>query len=283
MAVFLTGDTHGESDIGKIDRFSKVAGNLMRDDALIILGDFGLVWKDPPSPGERARLDWLEAQPWTTFFVDGNHENFDMLDAMPVTTRYGGRVHEVRPHVIHLMRGEAYTIGGHTFFVAGGAHSIDVHWRTPHVSWWEQESPSEEERAHIARVAEELDEVDYVLTHCPPTGSYNRYRARFPKFWGPSDEYTDWLEEHVEGAFAYKQWFYGHLHMDLPLDGRHVVLFNEVYDLDGTGLTAFGSDMGPCVEGAVHQWEKCYHQEPGEKHSHAWYECSACGRRIELW
>ena len=164
MAVFLTGDTHGEADIGKMVRFAEAACDLTRDDALIILGDFGLVWKAPASESERSRLDWLEAQPFTTYFVDGNHENFDLLDAMPVAQRCGGRVHEVRPHVIHLMRGEIYLIGGHSFFVAGGGHSIDRVWRTPHLSWWEQEVPSRAERYHIAEAAKRLESVDYELT-----------------------------------------------------------------------------------------------------------------------
>lgn len=73
MAVFLTGDIHGEMDIGKVEAFAQVAQGLTRNDYLIILGDFGLVWADPPSAKELARLDWFERQPWTTLFVDGNH------------------------------------------------------------------------------------------------------------------------------------------------------------------------------------------------------------------
>lgn len=284
MAVFLTGDTHGELDIAKIDAFAEVAGDLTRDDFLIVLGDFGLVWGNPPTAKETERLDWFEQQPWTTLFVDGNHENFDLLDALPVTHRYGGCVQDVRPHVTRLMRGETYEIGGHTFFVCGGAHSIDAEWRTPHKTWWPQEAPSEEERKRIAAAAAQVESVDYVLTHCPPTGCYERYRARFPKFWGPDDEWTAWLEEHVEGAFAYKRWFYGHLHMDLPLDEPHTCLFNEVFDLDGTGLTHYGTNMGACPDGTPHTWEPKYQAPaPGEEYSHAWYECPRCGERITLW
>ena len=62
MAVFLTGDTHGEIDFAKVKAFAQVAGTLTRDDHLVILGDFGLVWSDPPTDGERSHLDWLEAQ-----------------------------------------------------------------------------------------------------------------------------------------------------------------------------------------------------------------------------
>ena len=284
MAVFLTGDTHGELDIAKVERFAQNSEGLTRDDALIILGDFGLVWVDPPTQKETDRLDWLESQPWTTFVVDGNHENFDMLERLPVVPGYGGMVQEIRPHVIHLMRGETYVIGGHSFFVVGGAHSIDAQLRVPHRSWWSQEVPNEQERERIAAAAQSIDEVDYVLSHCPPTGCYQWYRLRFPKFWGPSDEYTDWLEEHVEGQFAYKRWFYGHLHMDLPLDEPHTVLYNEVFDLDGTERTVYGTNMGICPQADRHEWVQCYEPpEKGEKHSHAWYQCVHCGRTIELW
>ncbi len=241
MAVFLTGDTHGSIDVGKVKAFARVAeGRLCRDDYLIILGDFGVIWHDPPSQAEANLLVWYEAAPWTTLFIDGNHENFDLLDALPVEHWHGGRVHRVRNHLLHLMRGEHYEIGGHSFFVAGGGHSIDAEWRIPHESWWPQESPSEEERAYMAKQARELGSVDFVLTHVPPTGCYERYRKRWKGFWGPSDEYTDWLEEHIEGTIAYRRWFFGHLHFDLPLDEPHTLLFNEVFDLDGTGLTTYG-------------------------------------------
>lgn len=232
MAVFLTGDIHGELDIAKVEAFSDRAGaELTRDDFLIILGDFGLVWHDPVTPEEAARLDWFETQPWTTLFIDGNHENFDLLDAFSVEEAFGGRVHRVRPHVIHLMRGERYEIGGHSFFVCGGGHSIDKKWRTPHISWWPQEVPDDAERERIAETVRQVGSVDYVLTHCPPTGQYERYRARWSGFWGPSDEWTDWLEEHIEGVVSYKRWYFSHLHFDSTVDDPHIAVFNEIVRL----------------------------------------------------
>ncbi len=283
MAVFLTGDTHGELDMGKVLDFARCAqGVLTREDYLIILGDFGLVWSDPPSPKETERLDWLESCPWTTLFVDGNHENFDMLDALPTERWACGVIQRVRPHVIHLMRGQTYAFGGHSFFVVGGAHSVDKEWRTPHRSWWPQEVPNDEDRERIAAAAAQVGAVDYVLTHCPPTGCYNRYRKRFQGFWGPSDEYTDWLEEHIEGAFAYKRWFYGHLHFDLPLDEPHTLLFDQVFDLDSTGLVPYATNMGTCPDGTPHGYELGYDPpEPGQRHGRSFYLCSHCGKRLE--
>ena len=58
--------------------------------------------------------------------VDGNHENFDRFNEFPVHHWHGGKIHYIRPHVIHLMRGQVFEIGGITFFTMGGASSHDI-------------------------------------------------------------------------------------------------------------------------------------------------------------
>lgn len=64
-------------------------------------------------------------------FIDGNHENFDKLYSYPVETWYGGKVHKI---VIHLMRGEVYSIEGSSIFVMDGGYSIDKYRRTEGIS-----------------------------------------------------------------------------------------------------------------------------------------------------
>ena len=54
-------------------------------------------------------MNWLESKPFTTLFVDGNHENFDRLYAYPVEEWKGGKIHRIRPSVIHLMHGQVFT------------------------------------------------------------------------------------------------------------------------------------------------------------------------------
>ena len=46
-----------------------------------------------------------------------------MLGELPVREWNGGLVHEARPHVLHLMRGEVYGIDGLTVLAMGGAAS----------------------------------------------------------------------------------------------------------------------------------------------------------------
>ena len=113
MTVYVTGDVHGRAEYGA-SRFAfkswPLGRTLTRDDVVIVAGDFGFVWDG--SNAERYWLDWFESKPWTTCFVDGNHENHHALAELPVREWSGGLVHEVRPHVLHLMRGGVFDIDG---------------------------------------------------------------------------------------------------------------------------------------------------------------------------
>ena len=123
MAVYVTGDTHGDW-MGRLNSNAFPEGlELTKDDYVLVLGDFG-IWDN--SNREKYNLDWLEKKPWTTLFVEGNHENYDILDSLPVSEWHGGKVHFIRPSVIHLMRGQVFSIEGKTFFSFGGASSHDI-------------------------------------------------------------------------------------------------------------------------------------------------------------
>ena len=53
---------------------------MTKDDYVIICGDFGGIWSvDALNREERWLLDWLEEKPFTTLFVDGNHEYFEEI------------------------------------------------------------------------------------------------------------------------------------------------------------------------------------------------------------
>lgn len=73
---------------------------MAREDYVIICGDFGGVWLSDTE--EERKMDWLEGRSFTTLFIDGNHENFDQLNAFPVEEWRGEKVHKVRPHIFHL-------------------------------------------------------------------------------------------------------------------------------------------------------------------------------------
>ena len=62
-----------------------------------------------------------------------------------VSRWHGGKVHFIKESVIHLMRGQIYTIDGKTFFTFGGGYSCDIETRVEHRSWWQQELPTTQE------------------------------------------------------------------------------------------------------------------------------------------
>ena len=123
MSIWVTGDTHGNFQRFTTKNFPQLKG-MNRNDCIIIAGDYGGVWAGEQADGRK--LDWLEGKPFTTLFVDGNHENFDLLNSYPEQEWHGGRVHVVRPHILHLMRGQVFEIGGLTWFTMGGAASHDI-------------------------------------------------------------------------------------------------------------------------------------------------------------
>ena len=254
MAIFLTGDTHNVVDIEKVVQFDD--SGLTRNDHLIILGDFGFIWTPPCTPEsadedtyaawreDESWLDWFEARPYTTLWIDGNHENFDLIEQYPVGKWHGGRVQRIREHVIHLMRGEVYDIDGHSFFAMGGAHSIDKAKRRPGESWWPQEVPSDEERAYAERQLAGLNwQVDYVLTHDAPSSALREIDPDWPYILMPDDN-TDWLQS-IADRLTFKRWFHGHCHVDRWWDTTFTGLYNEIFDFDDTGRTPYGTSTDP--------------------------------------
>ena len=121
--IYITGDTHGGFQRFGSKYFPQQT-QMGRNDYMIICGDFGGLWDGGQK--DQHWLDWLAEKPFTTLFVDGNHENFDLLNALPEKEWHGGRVHEVRENILHLMRGQIFTFSGLTWFTMGGASSHDI-------------------------------------------------------------------------------------------------------------------------------------------------------------
>lgn len=141
--ILITGDTHGTIDYNKVFLLNQKK-ILSEKDYLIITGDFGGVWN---SRTLEADLSYYEKLPFTILFVDGNHENFDLLNSYPVEIWNGGKIHKIKENIIHLMRGQIFTIENKTIFTFGGGTSIDKYRRIEGVSWWKEEIPSREELA----------------------------------------------------------------------------------------------------------------------------------------
>lgn len=230
--IYVTGDIHGEFDVRKLkeDRFTE-GNSLSKKDYLIICGDFGFVWKNLPDHKETYCLEWLEKRPYTVLFIDGNHENFNALNTrFPVKKWNGGKVHVLRPHVLHLMRGQVFKIDGLKVFTMGGARSVDrgIFTNTADfdrgISWWDEEMPSCDEYAEArANLARNGNDVDLIITHDMPTN----YLYRFSRGAYKPNELNFFLEE-VEGSVEFRKWFCGHHHVDKKMDGHFRIIYDDI-------------------------------------------------------
>jgi len=246
--IYITGDCHGNFERFNTENFPEQK-EMTKDDYVIICGDFGGVWdKDVSGKEETWWLNWLENKPFTTLFVDGNHENFDRLYNYPVETWKGGKVHKIRPSVIHLMRGQVYLIGKKKIFSFGGARSHDISggilepddpdyklkkkeldkgwkpYRINHVSWWSQEMPSEEEMEEgRGNLLSHGNEVDFIVSHCCSSSM----QAYIGEGMFKPDDLTKYFQE-LECTVKYKNWFFGHYHDNRNLAGHNILLYEQM-------------------------------------------------------
>lgn len=234
MSIWVTGDIHGSIDIKKLSHRRWPEGRMLTsEDQLIICGDFGMPWDG--SNEEKYWLGWLCDRPWTTLFVDGNHECFPYLAELPESERWGGRVqvYPDYPGIVHLMRGEVYDIDGMRIFAMGGAASHDKAWRTPGWDWFAEEIPSALELGAAEDRLEAVDwQVDYVVSHCCSTRMLDAALARtpYPDGRDKPDALNEWFDM-LEDRLTYRRWYFGHYHADAELDERHRLLYRDIVEL----------------------------------------------------
>lgn len=229
--IFVTGDIHGEHSITKLGSGNFPLGKtLTRDDYVIICGDFGLLWDD--SAQEHYWRKWLEEKPWTTLWIDGNHENFDMLSGFPTEDWHGGKVQRISEHVLHLCRGHVFRIDGKTFFAFGGAESHDKQYRRMGISMWEAELPSAEEMEAGRRALDAVGwKVDYVLSHSLP--------QRIQDMLFPLEDYWDnpltrFFDE-IDRKLTFDTWFTGHYHRSRLFE-NYYLLYHNIIALEEEGF-----------------------------------------------
>ena len=230
--IFVTGDTHRTNNYNKIRKFGLGVGSeLTKDDIMIILGDFGALWHNENTEGYRddlKLLDWYDTEcKWTTVVVLGNHENYDIIEKIPVTEMFGGKVRIVNNSVILLERGETYKINGKSFLAIGGGGSIDKKRRIPHISWWKQEVIVQGDIDNaLHNVAESGYLIDYVISHACPKEYFN-LTTMFKEI--DLDNSPSMLQQ-VFDKVTFDCWLFGHYHQEHKID-NFVCLFNTIIEL----------------------------------------------------
>lgn len=252
--VYITGDCHGDWSRLSINKLPDhpVPETITHDDYVIVCGDFGL-WHN--SPHERWLLDELNNEPFTTLFVDGNHENFDRLysDEFEVVDFHGGKAHKIRNNIYHLMRGYVFELCGKKFFTFGGASSHDIQdgildrndfksdkefkqkifqcdierrmFRVNHYSWWCQELPTQAEMDFgLKTLKEHNNKVDFIISHCCP----QEVASIFSRGMYQPDCLTVYFNT-VASTVDFSKWFFGHYHDNMQVFDKYIMLYNHIW------------------------------------------------------
>lgn len=221
--IYVTGDLHGQ-----LSRFDDPALRRLKEkDTLLVCGDFGFLWDG--SAAEMNTLRKLSKKKFNICFVDGTHENFDMLSKLKIKKWNGGKVHQIAPNIFHLLRGQVFTLEGQTVFTFGGGESPDIEIRFEMNTWSDKEIPTREELLEGVENLQKLGgKVDIIITHEPP--------ARIKDFLllntgldAPITAINTYLED-VGKTCKFSHWYFGSMHMDKFISATHACVFRNVLD-----------------------------------------------------
>ncbi|MCL2109450.1 MAG: hypothetical protein FWH20_08935 [Oscillospiraceae bacterium] len=226
--IYITGDTHGD-----LTRFKK-AKFLRKGDFLIICGDFGFIWDG--SKKEKRLLKKLGKQRFYTLFVDGIHENFEVLKSYPEDDWCGGRTRHISGNLRHLMRGEIFKLGDKTVLAFGGGRLDEVEADADFERSAKAEKGSEnfpeiakeaEYRRGLQSIARHGNKVDYIVSHEAPSKIAeflelpNSDKSR-------ANAYLDILGENC----AFERWFFGSHHINKVVPSKYFALFDKIMRAD---------------------------------------------------
>lgn len=248
--IYVTGDCHG--DFARFtNRHRKVYG-FTAGGIIIVCGDFGLLWADDKE--FEYNLNWLSSLPFKILWVQGNHENYDMIEKYPVGQWNGGKVrHIAKGKIILLERGQVFDIEGKSFFTFGGARSHDIQggildrgspsydadrcrairsvlpYRIRGITWWDRELPDEPEMQEGRDNLEKVGyEVDYVISHCGSGAVQKKLSYLFGNVQGyEGDKLTKYFDE-LENKMVFRHWYMAHYHVDTDIDSLHTVLYKNI-------------------------------------------------------
>lgn len=216
--IYVTGDLHGEfSDL--INFSNSIKGKaLNKQDYVIVLGDFGL-W--PETVNQIKKLS--EILNFTLLFLEGNHEDYRLLESFPKKTLFGGTVRDVYG-VYQLCRSEIFLIPTATekikIAVCGGGDSRDKLQRIEGIDWFPAEKISEYDvNALIEKVKKHKMEVDFFISHSMSAAVLNEWNYELSQnsFFGKSHikiTESDYRIRDIITKLKAKEYLSAHEHFD---------------------------------------------------------------------
>ncbi|MDY4586902.1 MAG: metallophosphoesterase [Oscillospiraceae bacterium] len=224
--IFITGDIHGD-----ITRFrSPILRKLRKNDALIVCGDFGFIWDG--SEKENKLLKRIGKLPYNVLFVEGSHENYDLLEDYPVEEWCGGKTRRISGRLRQLMRGQVYNIAEKVVFSFGGGQSDDTVDLIEGENWWKREIPSEHELEEGIRNLEKAgNKVDFMVTYEPPS----KLHDFLDHTSGDRNHINTYLNEIYE-KISFERWFFGKLHMNKLIPPKYYAVYDQIIVADETKI-----------------------------------------------
>lgn len=209
--VRFIGDVHG--------KFTRYKRTIRSVDRSIQVGDMGVGFKryDPYTDS----IVNTENPPYDTMvesnarFIRGNHDNPE----------------ECKKHSQWIKDGHTETIGDHKVMFIGGAWSIDYEYRTPGISWWEDEQCSQ---AYLNFLIGEYETYrpDVMVTHDCPTQISNTLHldAHKPRITTRTDQALQAMFEiHQPKIHLYGHW---HQDRDQVINGTRFICLGELSYID---------------------------------------------------
>ena len=238
MAVYITGDTHG--DFHRIQRFCDKAST-SQSDTLIILGDSGINYYVNQLSTWKKIKNAVKRLPITVFCIHGNHEErAENLEGYEQKQWFNGKVlvDPEYPNIKFAIDGEVYKIptsdGAKSALVCGGAYSVDKYYRLIRgYNWFESEQPSDEIKNRVEDKLMKLgNSVDIILTHTCPY-SYRPVDMFLPGIdQSKVDSSTElWFETFLTRGIKFEHWYCGHYHIDRDVNSNFTLMFNQIRKL----------------------------------------------------
>lgn len=224
--IYITGDIHGD-----YSRFKSPAlRRLKKNDALIICGDFGFIWDG--GKAEKKLLKKIGRKRYNVLFVEGSHENYDLLEQYEVSEWCGGKTRVISGRLRQLMRGQVYEIAEKTVFAMGGGQSDDSADLIEGQNWWQREIPTEEELAEaVANLEKAGNSVDFIVTYEPPAKLHDFIDHKS----GDVNHINTFLNSIYENA-EFSKWFFGKLHLNKLVPPKYHAVYDSIIVADKTKI-----------------------------------------------
>lgn len=235
MRFIFMGDTHGHIDLDKIGPEVVARMDLGPEDVIVQCGDFGAAWYGDT----HGTLEYWRSLPCQTLVCLGNHENWDWIEAQPLTEKYGCWGYELGPRLFAPLLGSIAFVAGKSFWFFCGAYSLDFAYRSWGKTVFKQEAPRKAAAAEAIARLQSAAPVDYAISHegsrrfvtknfgYPIMDLSELYLVRVDETRETMQHPAFLLDELYAHPEWYGQWYFGHHHQDYA-EGNVRCLYREL-------------------------------------------------------